>query len=301
MTPFPMTPVQLANQPPLPLNQRPLAVIQNVTTAYFHTLEVPLRRGREFSDRDDARAPFTAIINETLARLFWSAYPNGLDPVGQRILIGVDTKPVEVIGIVADMLPTLHAGRRPAVFRPFDQYPAGSAFLVRTSGDPRSVVNAVRDQVRALDRDQPISAVQTMEDLIEAEGGQLRVIGILLGAFAGAALLLALFGMYSVIAYSVAQRTQELGIRRALGAQDKDILRLVVGEGVVLTFTGIALGIGGALALTRLLTSLLFHTNPIDPVAYAGAALLFVVVASAASYIPARSAARVDPMTAIRN
>jgi putative ABC transport system permease protein len=301
MTAFPMTPVQPANQPPLPLNQRPLAVIENVTTAYFHTLEVPLRRGREFSDRDDARAPFTAIINETLARLFWPAYPNGLDPVGQRILIGVAPKPVEVVGIVADMLPTLEAGPRPAVFRPFDQYPAGSAFLVRTSGDPHGVVNAIRDQVQALDRDQPISAVQTMEDLIEAEGGQRRVIVILLGGFAAAAVLLALFGMYSVIAYSVAQRTQEVGIRRALGAQDTDILRMMIGQGLALTFAGIALGIGGALALTRFLTSLLFHTSPIDPVAYTGTALLFVLVASAASYIPARSAAKVDPMTAIRN
>jgi putative ABC transport system permease protein len=301
MTPFPMTPVQLANQPPLPLNQRPLAAIQNVSTAYFHTLEVPLKRGREFSDRDDAQAPFTAIINESLARLLWPAYPNGLDPVGQRILIGARPQPVEVVGIVADMHQVLETDSSPAVFRPFDQYPVVSAFLVRTSGDPYGVVNAVRGQVQAIDRDQPIAGVQTMEDLVEAEGGQRRVIVILLGAFSGAALLLALIGMYSVIAYSVAQRAQEVGIRRALGAQDTDIVRMVVGQGLALTFAGIALGIGGALMLTRFLTSLLFHTSPIDPVAYTGAALLFVLVASAASYIPARSAAGVDPMTAIRN
>jgi putative ABC transport system permease protein len=302
MTAFPMTPVQLANQPPLPLNQRPLAVIQNVTTAYFHTLEVPLKRGREFSERDDARAPMMAIINESLARLFWPAYPSGLDPVGQRILIGAAPEPVEVVGIVADMLPTLEAGPRPAVFRPFDQYPIwNAALLVRTSGDPRRAINAIREQVQAIDRDQPIAGVQTMEDLVEAEGGQRRVIVILLGAFSGAALLLALIGIYGVIAYSVAQRTQEVGIRRALGARDTDILRMVIGQGLALTFAGIALGIGGALMLTRFLTSLLFHTSPIDPVAYTGAALLFVLVASAASYIPARYAARVDPMTAIRN
>ena len=139
-----------------------------------------------------------------------------------------------------------------------------------------------------------------MDDLIAAEGGQRRVILILLGGFASAALLLALFGIYSVIAYSVTQRTQELGIRRALGAQDADILRLMLGQGLGLTLAGIALGIAGALALTRFMTSLLFHTSPVDPATFSAIALLFVLVASAAVYIPARRAARIDPMAAIR-
>ena len=298
---FPQTPVQLANQPPQPLNQRPLAAIQDITTAYFRTLEVPFKRGRDFSERDTASAPFTAIINESLARVLWPAYPNGLDPVGQHILIGVKPNPVEVVGIVADMHQALDNDPLPAVFRPFDQYPLVSAgFIVRTAGDPLQYVHAVRDQALAIDPDQPVSAVQTMDDLMEAAGGERRAPLLLLGCFAGAALLLAVIGIYGVIAYSVAQRRQEVGIRRALGAQDADILRLVVGQGLALTLAGVALGIGGALALTRVLSDLLFHTKTIDPATFAGVALLFVLVAFAASYIPARRAMKVDPMFALR-
>jgi ABC-type antimicrobial peptide transport system permease subunit len=202
---------------------------------------------------------------------------------------------------MADMHQGLEKDPSPAIFRPFDQYPlSGAAFAVRTSGDPLKFVHAVRDQVLALDRDQPISSVQTMEDLIEAEGGQRRVTLMLLGCFAGAALLLAVIGIYGVVAYSVAQRTQEVGIRRALGARDLDILRLVVGHGLALTLAGIALGIGAALALTRILSTLLFRTSAADPATFAGVALLFLAVALAASYIPARRAARLDPTTALR-
>jgi putative ABC transport system permease protein len=298
---FPQTPVQPANQPPLPLNQRQLAAIQDVTTDYFRTLQVPLRRGRDFSGRDTADVPFTAIINESLARALWPAYPNGVDPVGQHIRIGIKPNPVEVVGIVADMHQVLEKDPLPAVFRPFDQYPLESAgFLVRTAGDPLQYVRSIRDQVLALDRDQPISSVQTMDDLMEAEGGARRAPLMLLGCFAGAALLLAVIGIYGVIAYSVAQRTQEVGIRRALGAQDTDILRMVVRQGLALTLAGVALGIAGALALTRLLSDLLFHTKAIDPLIFAGVALLFILVAFAASYIPARRAAKIDPMAALR-
>jgi ABC-type antimicrobial peptide transport system permease subunit len=139
-----------------------------------------------------------------------------------------------------------------------------------------------------------------MDDLMEAEGGERRAPLMLLGCFACAALLLAVIGIYGVIAYSVAQRTQEVGIRRALGAQDTDILRMVVRQGLALTLAGVALGIAGALALTRLLSDLLFHTKAIDPLIFAGVALLFILVAFAASYIPARRAAKIDPMAALR-
>jgi putative ABC transport system permease protein len=298
---FARTPVQLANQPPQPLNQRPLALIQDVTPAYFRTLEIPRKRGREFSERDDADAPPVAIITESLARVLWPAYPNGLDPVGQRILVGSKADPVEVVGVVADIHQALEVDPWPGVFRPFDQNPfAASSFAVRTAGDPLQFVHAVSDQVRAIDPDQPASEFKSMEDLMEAEGGQRRVILILLGCFAGAALLLAVIGIYGVIAYSVAQRTQEVGIRRALGAQHADILRLVVGQGLVLALAGVALGIGGALALTRVMASLLFQTSTTDPTAFTSIALLFVIVALTASYIPARRATRIDPMSALR-
>jgi predicted permease len=298
---FARTPVQLANQVPQPLNQRPLALIQNVTPAYFRTLEIPLKRGREFSERDDASAPLIAIVSESLARVLWPAYPNGLNPVGQRILIGARPSPVEIVGIVADMHQFRDTDPWPGVFRPFDQNPfPSSSFAVRTAGDPLQFVHAVSDQVLAIDPAQPASEFKTMDDLMEAEGGQRRVLLTLLGGFAGAALLLAVIGIYGMVAYSVAQRTQEVGIRRALGARHMDILRLVVGQGLALTLAGVALGIGASLALTRVMTSLLFHTSSTDPAAFAGIAFLFVIVSLAASYIPARRATRIDPMTALR-
>lgn len=301
LTIYPMTPVQLANEARLPLNQRLLAAVQSVTPAYFDTLGIPLRRGRGFSERDMAPTPLVAIINESLARALWPAYPAGFDPVGQRVLIGARADPFQVVGIVADMHQVLDKDPAPAVFRPFDQYPLLSAgFLVRTAGDPRQITHAVRDQVLSLDRDQPISQVQTVDDLIDTEAGERRLPLLLLACFAGAALVLAMIGIYGVIAYSVAQRTQELGVRRALGAQDADVLRMIVGRGFVLTGAGIAIGMSGALLLTRLLSSLLFHTSRLDPLTFAAVALLFLFAALGACYVPARSAARIDPMSALR-
>lgn len=301
MTGFARTPVQLANQPPRPLNERPLAIIQDVTHAYFQMLEIPLKHGREFSERDIAGAPLTAIINESLARVLWPAYPKDLNPVGQHILIGTKADPVEVVGIVADMHQSLEYDPWPSVFRPFNQSPLASAGMaVRTAGDPLSLVHAINRQVGEMDRDQSASMFKTMDELMESEGGQRRVVLRLLGGFGGTALLLAGIGLYGVVAYSVAQRTPEMGIRRALGAQRVDILRLVVGAGLALTLAGVALGIGASLALTRALTSLLFHTSATDPTTFASVTLLFLVVASVASYLPARRAAQVDPATALR-
>jgi predicted permease len=302
MTGFSGTPVQRADGPPMQLNQRPIGIIQNITSAYFRTLEIPLRRGREFTEQDSAGAAPVAMINESLAHRLWPEYPNGQDPVGQHIRIGVNPQPVEVVGIVADMhQASVSLDPRPGVYRPSAQAPPPTAmFAVRTEGDPLQFVNAVRNQVLAIDPVQPVSAVQTMQDVVEADLGQQRLITMLLGSFASVALLLTVVGIYGMIAYSVAQRTQEVGIRRALGAQQSDILRLVVGQGLGLTLTGVALGLGGAFALTRVLKSVLFRTSATDKATFVGIALLFVVIALAASYIPARRAARIDPTTALR-
>ena len=298
---FARTPVQVAGQPPTKLNERPLAIIQNITPAYFRTLKIPLKRGKEFTARDILGSAPVTIINESLARRFWPAYPNGLDPVGQLILIGASPQPAEIVGIVADVHQGLDTDARPGLFRPCAQSPPLSAmFAVRTQGDPLRFVNAVRSQVLAIDRDQPISAVKTMDDMVEESEGQRRLIMTLLGLFAGTALLLTVVGIYGVIAYSVAQRTKELGIRRALGAQQGDILRLVLGQGISLALGGVALGICGAFALTRVIQSLLFHVSATDPTTFMGIALLFIVVALAASYVPARRATRIDPMAALR-
>src|SRR5712692_4830969 len=224
------------------------------------------------------------------------SYPNGQDPVRQRILIGASPQPVEIVGIVADLHQSLEIDPGPGMFRPCSQLPPPSGmFAVRTQGDPLRFVNSVRQQVLAIDRDQAVSAVRTMEDLVEAEVGQRRLILMLLGLFAGTALLLGAVGIYGVIAHRVVERTKEVGIRRALGAQQGDILRLVLGQGLGLALGGVAIGLGGAFALTRVMESLLYHVSATDPATFVGIALLFVVVALAASYFPARRATRIDP------
>lgn len=299
----PGTPVQNAAEPPLRLNERPIAGIRNVTPGYFQTLEIPLRRGRDFKGQDREDSQRVTIVDENLARQFWPSYPRGLDPVGQRVFIGgINPKPVEIVGIVADMRQGLDGNAWPGtVYQPFAQgAPQSALFAIRTDGDPLRFTRAVREQVQALDPDETIENVRTMEDRVEEQVGQRRLLMILLESFAAVALLLALMGIYGVISYSVAQRTQEVGIRRALGARQRDILWLMVRQGVGLVLVGIALGLCGAFALTRLATAVLFGVKATDPATFIGTALLFLFVALGASYIPARRAARIDPMAALR-
>jgi predicted permease len=262
------TPVLDAAQPPLQLNQRMIATIWTTTPGYFRTLGIPLRRGRDFTERDTADAQRVAIIDEALARRFWPAYPAGLDPIGQRLLIGgVNKKPALIVGIAAHVHQQLENSSWPeSVYISFAQNaPPFATLAIRTSGDPLRFTRAVREQVQALDHDQPIANVRTMDALVEEQVGQRRLLVILLGSFALVALLLALIGIYGIIAYSVAQRTQELGIRRALGAQQSDILRLVVGQGFRLALTGVAVGIAAAFGFTRLMTTLYFTSPPPIP------------------------------------
>jgi putative ABC transport system permease protein len=303
MTGFVGSPVQDAGKPPLKLNERPIATLLIVAPAYFETLKIPMRRGRDFNARDRKEAERVAIIDEATARRFWPEYPSGLDPIGQQLLIGgVNAKPARIVGIVAQVHQNLQNSAWPeTVYEPFAQEPQPFAMLaIRTAGAPLGLVNTVRDLVRVLDRDQPISDFRTMEDLLDLEVGQRRLIVVLLASFAGVALLLALIGVYGVISYSVTQRIQELGIRSALGAQQSDLLLLVMGQGFGLTIAGIGIGIVGALALTRLLMGMLFQVKATDPATYLGVGLLFVVVGLAASYVPARRVTRIDPLEALR-
>ena len=304
MMDFPGIPVQDAAKPKLKLNERLIAKWFPVTPGYFHTLGIPLKRGREFTERDTSNAQRVAVIDENLARRFWPAYPAGANPIGQKLLVGgVNPKPAEIVGIVGNVHQNLDdsADWQESVYVSFLQSPQPAAMLVlRTAGNQPSLAPAIRAQVRALDRNQPIGVVQTMEDRVEAQIGQHRLLALLLGSFASVALALALIGIYGVIAYSVAQRTQELGIRQALGAQESDILFLVMGQGIVLAFSGIVVGLAGAIALARIMTTLLFHVSATDPLTFAGAATLFLVVTLVACYIPARRATRIDPNTALR-
>ena len=302
MTGFSAEPVQLTGQSPVALNERPIAIFQDITPRYFRTLGIRLERGREFTAGDNKQSVPVVIINESLARIFWPQYPNGPDPIGQDILLGSDPKAAEIVGISADVR---QSGRdedpRPGMYLPCAQQTPQSAMLaVRTNGDPLSFANAVRSQVLAIDRDQPVSAISTMEDVDEASEGQLRLMMRLLATFAGAATLLAVVGLYGVISYSVAQRTREIGIRSALGAQRGDIVSLVVGQGLGLSLAGVLLGMGAAFTLTRLMQDLLFQVRAADPITFIGISVLFVLVGLAASYVPARRAAGIEPLTALR-
>ena len=295
-------PIRIAGRPELLLNQRPIAIVQQISPDYFRTLQIPLMRGRAFSKGDNATAPGVVIINESLVRRFWPQYPRGENPLGQRLLVGSSHQPLEIVGIAAD----IHQEGRdteptPGFYLPNAQQPPQAAILVlRTKSDPASFAAPVRRQVLALDRNQPISDVKTLSAVLDASETQRRLMFSLLGAFSLVATLLAVLGLYSVISYSVVERTREIAIRQALGAQRGSILALVLRQGLGLALGGVVFGIAGAAGLTRLLSSMLFGVKAIDPVTFVLAATLFLIVALAASYIPARRAAAVEPMAALR-
>ncbi|MBI1897998.1 MAG: ABC transporter permease [Acidobacteria bacterium] len=302
-TGFAGTPVYVVSQAPPQLNKRPIAVLQAVTPGYFRTMGIALRRGRDFAREDSAAAPKVVIINEAMARRFWPSYPGGEDPIGQSILAGASPDPLQIVGIVSDVRQAgLADGAAPGIYRPRAQTPPMSAmFAVRTSTDPSRVVNAIRAEVAAIDRDMSIAAVKSMTEVIDDSEGQRRGVMILLALFAAIGLLLTCVGTYGLIAYSVTARTREIGIRKALGARQGDVLRLVLGQGMALTVAGSMLGLCGALAFTRVLQSLLFEVDATDPSTFIGVAFLCVGVALLASYFPARRAMRIEPTAALRS
>ncbi|HEV7139220.1 MAG TPA: ABC transporter permease, partial [Steroidobacteraceae bacterium] len=260
-------PVRISGRPELLLNQRPIAILQQISPDYFRTLQVPLHRGRAFSIGDNASAPAVAIIDESLARRFWPQYPGGENPIGQHLLVGSSKQPLEIVGIAA---PVHQEGRdadpMPGFYVPNAQQPPQAAILIlRTKSDPAAFADTVRRQVLALDRNQPVSDIKTLSAVLDASEDQRRLMFSLLGAFSVAATLLAVLGLYSVISYSVVERTREIAIRQALGAQRGSILALVLRQGLAIALAGIAFGIAGAASLTRLLASMLFDVKAIDP------------------------------------
>jgi len=289
---------------PLARSERPACELRLAQTGYFRTMGIRLITGRDFTERDDAKATPVAIINETLARRF---FPNE-DPISKRIkpefAMARDTEPAmrEIIGVVGDVKRrSLSDDARPEIYAPHAQLPYYEMYVtVKTETDPRRVVSAVRAELRALDKDQPIYDVRTLEQRLGASLAQQRFSALLLTLFAGIALVLTAVGLYGVMSYSVTQRTHEIGIRLALGAQPRDIFKLVVGQGMRLTLFGVGIGLVGAFGLTRFLSSLLFGVKPTDPVIFASVSLLLTGVALFASYIPARRATKVDPMVALR-
>ena len=283
-----------------PPNQLPLAEKSIVTLDYFRAMGVRLLRGRWFTEQDGRDAHTVAIVNESLARRFW---PNQ-DPVGQRLDIGLSEKPnwQEIVGVVADVKgDALDASITSEIYVPHPQIPAGSMTLViRSTADPATLAAAVRLRVAEVDKEQPIFNVRTMQEVVSNSLSGRRMSTILLAAFAGCALLLASIGIYGVVSYWVAQRTREIGIRSALGARQTDILRMVLGHGMLLAILGTGIGLAASLALTRFLATLLFRVSSHDGVAMASAAAALIGVALLACYVPARRAAKVDPLVALR-
>jgi putative ABC transport system permease protein len=283
--------------------EEPDAQHRVVTPDYFRAMAIPVRRGRVFAERDDARAPFVVVVNETFVRRYFG----GEEPLGRRLRFdtgggATDNPLVEIVGVVGDVR---HAGLEappdPEMYVPFAQSPrARMSFVARTEADPLAAAPALRAALRQLDARQPVYNVRPMEQLLSQSVARRRFNLALLALFASVALALAAVGIYGVMAYTVEQRRHEIGIRLALGAQARDVFRLVVGQGMGLALAGIGLGLVAALAATRLMSSLLYGVSAADPLTYAGIALLLAGVAFAACYLPARRASRVDPMDALR-
>ncbi|HSE99030.1 MAG TPA: FtsX-like permease family protein, partial [Blastocatellia bacterium] len=238
------------------------------------------------------------LINETMARRYWP----GHDPIGQRLEIGYSRKELEIIGMVGDVRQLrLDAEVKPEVYVSFNQTPwTFMTFVIKTAGDPSSLASTVRGQVGIVDKDIPVYSIATMQQRMSDSVAKRRFNMLLVGSFGFLALVLAGVGIYGVISYSVAQRTHEIGLRMALGADRRDIFRLIVGQGIVLTIIGIGIGLIGSFALTRLISTLLFGVTATDTLTFAGVSLLLSSVALAACYVPARRATRVDPMVALR-
>jgi putative ABC transport system permease protein len=272
-----------------------------VMPGYFASLRIPLIRGRVFDERDRKDAPPVLVINQALARQF---YPNGEDPVGKRLNVQWTHTgtPYEIVGVVGDVHQTgMDKDPAPGVFIANLQEPNGPVNLVlRAQGDPKMLSQTIQREIHAIDPDLPIANVQTMDSFISASVAAPRFNTILLGGFAALALLLAAVGIFGVISYSVTQRTQELGVRRALGADTWSVMRLVLVQGIGLTILGLAIGVAGALAVTRLMKSLLFDVTSTDAITYLAVSAVLLLVAFAACYLPARRAAQVDPMVALR-
>jgi len=276
---------------------------RSVSHDYFRAVNVPVLQGRVFDAHDNESAPRAVIVNQSLVRRDFA----GEDPVGRRINLGgttPDGQPIwfQIVGVVADVRNReLNTEPAPEIYTSYLQDPfAGMSFVVRSAVEPESLIPSVRETVRQIDKAQPIAEVREMKQIISEVAAQPRFNTLLLSLFAGVALLLAAAGIYGVMSYSVTQRTHEIGLRMALGAQTSDVIRLIVGQCIKLTIVGLALGLAGSYAMTRVMATLLYGVSPTDPSTFAGCALLLVVVALLACYLPARRATKVDPLIALR-
>ncbi len=283
-----------------PTDDMPSANYYAVSPNYFGAMGIPLLKGRFFTEADLAESPRVAIINETMARRY---FPDE-DPIGKRMNITNGPPALrEIVGVVGDVKQYGLDTQSPAqMYEPYLQRPwSGMTLVVRAASEPTGLTSAVRREVLAVDKEQPIARAQTMEEIIADSVAPRRFSVILLAAFAAVALTLAAVGIYGVMSYLISQRTHEIGVRLALGARRRDVLRLVVGQGMRLVLLGVGIGMLAAFALTRLMESLLFGVNPTDPLTYIVVALMLTTSALLACYVPARRATKLDPLVALRN
>ena len=270
-----------------------------ITPDYFQTLQIPLKAGRTFTDHDTSESPKVVIVNETMARQLWP----GENPIGRRFTVWRDEKfPREVVGVVGDTKPSLDKEAGHQMYIPYAQDPTWGSLsvVVRTAGEPTALAGAVREAIRSVDKAVPNYNLKTMNDVVSTSAAPRRVPMLLLSAFAGVAMLLAMLGIYGVTSYYVTQRTHEIGVRMALGAQIVDVLKLVLQRAMFLAIAGIGIGVIGAAGVTRYMTTLLFGVKPIDAMTFVGVALALAAVVFVACLVPARRAAKIDPLEALR-
>jgi putative ABC transport system permease protein len=278
-------------------NREPVAHYSKVTPDYFRTMGIRLLRGRGITDADNADSTRVTVISESMIRRY---FPDE-EPLGKRLVFGSSDRR-EIVGIVSDVkVLGLNQDSRPTMYFSQQQYPERRmSLVVRTAADPMSLATAIRSEIHALDGDLAASNVMTMEQLVSASLAEPRFVLLLLGVFAGAALVLSVIGVYGVVSYSVSQRRHEIGVRMALGAQMRDVLKLVVQQGMILVGGGVALGLVGAFACSRVMESLLFSVSATDLATFAATAMVLAGVALGACLVPARRATKVDPMVALR-
>jgi putative ABC transport system permease protein len=290
----------IEGRPPLAPGQSNTTVVSVCDNGYFGALKVPLVRGRLFTEREMAQKSDVVIVNEALATQYFS----NEDPLGKRVTIAMNDPnvPTEIIGVVGDTKSVdLATAARPTSYWPHPQLTYSAMTLtIRSAADPLALAPAIEAQVRALDKDQPVSDVRTMEQWVAKSLAQTRFSSMLLTVFASLALLLAAVGIYGVMSYAVSQRTSEIGIRLALGADQGDVLKMIVGNGIRLATIGLTVGVVLAVALSRTLTSLLFETTGTDPTTFVAVVGVLGAVAVLASYVPARRAAKIAPVEALR-
>jgi putative ABC transport system permease protein len=290
----------IVGRPTPPHGEEPTTDVLVTDENYFGTMGMTVLRGRAFSAQEATEARSVAVVSESLAREYFP----GRDAIGQRIVVNMkeNPEPTEIIGIVGDIKhKALDEKSRPTVYWPQPEltYPF-MTLVVRAKGDPAALAPATRREIQALDPEQPVADVRTMNQLLAGSVGRARFSAMLLGIFAVIALVLAAVGVYGVMSYAVSRRTHEIGVRVALGAQGRDVLKLVLSQGLKLALVGVLLGVVGSFALTRLLTSLLYGVSATDPLTFIGVSMLLASVALVACYVPARRATKVDPLIALR-